>query len=188
MAVLLNENSQIKIGSYIFKLFPESEQVQVVNTCSDLMSSESFSFSFDDEIIPYLFEGETAKSATSCETPKGVNRYYSWDCWGEEIQIQARYYKAGIYNSIYIEMKLTNCITPGVKFNVYTSATSQCTYDNCNSDRTLLFGETKYACKIYHNLYRKIQRVNECNLEVNYEATQGGDPTCNNSDYLEIKF
>ena len=187
LAVVLNPELKIKIGDYVFQLHPGNREVLVNQSNGDNKSVYLKTFSFDDAVIDQLFNIEALKSLDDCNYPSAPPQSYSWSCWGESIECLVKYYKAGIYNSIYVQMKLTNCIISGVEMHLDVDYQAYCVYDKCRRSKSLEFAASGVTCKIYENLYRKIDRVNECYLPVNFSALSA-DQSCNESASLTLEF
>lgn len=189
-ASLLNPDYKIQIGKYIFHLDPKNKIVNVLGKEGDLKSLEKTTFTFGDEVLPYLFGGGELKSTTTCSSGKGYDINAGpvyWDCWSDQIKCDVYYNASGIYFSIYIDMRLQNCIFAGVEMMVTTGDNSSIHYDNCNGYVSGEYGRTKIGCKIRQKVYGGIKKVNDCYLPVYYSATSA-DNACNDEKYLVLEF
>ncbi|MEX0596841.1 MAG: hypothetical protein WD512_10095, partial [Candidatus Paceibacterota bacterium] len=107
---LLNVDGAIKIGDYLFKINLSEKEVRVVSYSAEddyqsvlsvinSSSKEVKVFSTDDDVLEILETGTQEK----CGGSSGFNKYEDVnDQYGGKFTFRARYFKAGIYNHVYV--------------------------------------------------------------------------------------
>jgi len=162
--LLLSTDSKIKIGNYIFTVNFENETVEAVNNSEKSKNT----FTFEDDIILMLYGGESPDKSYC--GGQSVSKYIrnSYEC-------RIKYYKAGIYNSLYTQLNGRE------SYINHISSIGNVSWENKKDS----YSGTLYTAgtgKLYYSIYKRSRRLTSyhayLHFYVPYSGTLNEDLSC----------
>ncbi len=143
LALILNPDAKIKIGDYVFTLDFKYKFVKAENT----KNKDLETFSFDEDVIPILFNGEVTEKSQYCSS-SSITKYIknSYKC-------RIKYYKAGIYNSLYTQLNGSDSYKNKIISN------ENVTWENKKESYSGTINISNNGGTLYYSIYKKTRRL-----------------------------
>ena len=149
--LILSPEAKIKIGDYVFSFDFKTETLKAHKNGE----KNAESFSFDHEVLPYLFDGEPLVKGDYCDGKRRATDVSGQEGW-------TRYYRAGIYYSLYAQFNVDK------KFYGRMHSVGQFKWKNKKSSY-YSYGDFNVAGqfgKLYYSMYKKRFRLKGYHAEV----------------------
>lgn len=176
-ATILNNKFEIQIGEFIYQLDPIKDRVISFAVDSDTKAKRIYSdFSFDDEVLA-IVQGLPAHKDDKCE-PFRNDYCDQTTSLGTDIDAWTRYYKAGIYSSLYLEIKTTEISTSYVGWEYREDGY----WDNGSSRGDLVKGTGVYGSQksYYESIYHQWRDLRDYEIYVEFYYDAIGTWNCDN--------